>query len=88
MTPEVPRASRSSDIVVSLPAPYPPSGQTGVLVDSSGNLLPRALIRAYQFPLLPTPLDGGTPPSRGARLIGMTLSDDTGAFQLFTTPPN
>jgi hypothetical protein len=77
-----------SDIVVPLPAPYPPSGQTGFLVDSTGVPIPRALIRAYQFPQLSSPPDGGTPPSRGARLIGMTLSDDTGAFQLFTTPPN
>ena len=78
-------------ITLPLPTPYPPSGSPSVpgeLTDSSGNALPGALVRAYAFPAMPPTADGGTPRPRGARLIGMTQTDDHGSFQLFVVPPD
>jgi hypothetical protein len=76
------------NVVIPLPTPYPTSGAPGLLTDSTGVPLPHAVVRAYAFPTLTAPPDGGTPASRGARLIGLTITDDTGAFQLFTAPPD
>ena len=76
-------------MVMPLPTPYPPTGSPGVLTDSSGSAIPNALVRAYAFPPpLPPLVDGGTPLSRGARLIGMTTTDESGNFQLFVVPPD
>jgi hypothetical protein len=45
-------------------------------------------VRAYAFPALVPAADGGTPESRAYRLVGMTVTDDNGGFQLFTAPPD
>jgi hypothetical protein len=77
-------------LTMPLPSTYPPTapGAAGTLTDSHGIVLPHAIIRAYAFPTLVTPPDGGTPTTRAARLIGMTTSDSSGNFQLFTVPPD
>ena len=74
------------DLVVPLPTPFVQSDSTGAIADVSGNLLPFATVRAYAFPPAGS-LDAGTSPTRGARLIGSTVADANGVFQLFVTPP-
>lgn len=74
------------EVTIPLPTAFPPS--MGVLTDSLGNPVPNAIVSAYAFPPAATTPDGGTPVSRGARLIGQTLSDASGNFQLFVAPPD
>ncbi len=73
-------------ITIPLPTAFPPT--TGVLTDFRGNPLPFAVARAYAFPPPVTTPDGGTTTSRGARLIGQTVTDAAGNFQLFVAPPD
>ncbi len=74
------------DVVVNLPTPFTQSGAPGVLVDTAGKQLPFTLVRAYAFPA-PVAVDGGAPQPRGARLIGSTVTDANGVFQLYVLPP-
>jgi hypothetical protein len=75
-----------ADIVIPEPARYTQAAK-GVLTDSVGNPITNAIVRAYAFPPLATGVDGGAPATRGARLIGLTVTDETAAFQLFVVPP-
>ncbi len=77
--------------VVSIPPPGDPATTRsgGQLADSAGNPLTRTVVRAYGFPPAGPPLtDGGPPSSRGARLLGITTSDDEGQFELYIAPPD
>jgi hypothetical protein len=73
-------------VVIPLPSLYGAAPQ--VLTDSNGNALPQAVVRAYAFPQLSLQPDGGAPLTRAARLIGVTTTDENGAFQLFVAPPD
>ena len=74
------------DIVIPEPSRYTQAA-SGVLTDSVGNPIVHAVVRAYAFPPLGTGPDGGAPQTRGARLLGMTVTDDSASFQLFVVPP-
>jgi hypothetical protein len=76
----------AGDVVVPLPAPFVRSVAVGAITDVSGNLLPHTTIRAYAFPPGGQP-DAGASATRGARLIGSTVTDAQGFFQLFVAPP-
>jgi len=76
-----------ADVVVPLPSIYQQGTASEVLTDSNGIALPHAVVRAYAFPPPFSASDAGTTPTRGARLIGATVTDDNAAFQLFVTPP-
>jgi hypothetical protein len=73
-----------------IPPPGDPSTTRsgGQLADAVGNPLTRTIVRAYGFPPAGPTVDGGAPSSRGARLVGMTTSDDTGRFELYVAPPD
>ncbi len=82
-------------IVVPLPTPYDQktyqqtfSSQAfpRILTDSVGNALPNTIVRAYVFPAPVLAADGGIAQTRAARLVGMTTTDEVGAFQLFVAP--
>jgi hypothetical protein len=77
----------AKEVVVPLPTPFTQAASSGVVTDAVGNALPNAVVRAYAFPP-PAQVDGGTPPTRGARLIGATVSDSSGVFRLFLAPPD
>jgi len=73
-----------------IPMPEPSrytQAAAGVLTDSVGNPIVHAVVRAYAFPPLSAGLDGGAAQTRGARLLGMTVTDDSAKFQLFVVPP-
>ena len=74
------------DVVIPEPSRFTQAA-TGVLTDSVGNPIVHAVVRAYAFPPLGSGPDGGTPQTRGARLLGMTVTDDNASFQLFVVPP-
>jgi hypothetical protein len=74
------------DVVVPEPSRYTQAA-SAVLTDSVGNPIVHAVVRAYAFPSLGAGPDGGTPQTRGARLLGMTVTDDSARFQLFVVPP-
>jgi hypothetical protein len=74
------------DVVIPEPSRYTQAA-AGVLTDSIGNPIVHAVVRAYAFPPLGTGIDGGAPQTRGARLLGMTVTDDNAKFQLFVVPP-
>ena len=59
-----------------------PTAQKSTVVDPLGNPIPGALIRAYAFPNPPV---SGTPapPSRAARLVGRTVTDAKGHYELY-----
>ncbi len=75
-----------SDVVIPEPSRFTQAA-SGVLTDSVGNPIVHAVVRAYAFPQLATGVDGGAPQTRGARLLGMTVTDDSAQFQLFVVPP-
>jgi hypothetical protein len=75
-----------ADIVIPEPSRFTQAA-SGVLTDSVGNPIVHAVVRAYAFPPLAVGVDGGTPQTRGARLLGMTVTDDSAQFQLFVVPP-
>lgn len=74
------------DVAIPEPSRYT-QATSGVLTDSVGNPIVHAVVRAYAFPPLGAGPDGGTPQTRGARLLGMTVTDDSARFQLFVVPP-
>jgi hypothetical protein len=75
-----------SDVVIPEPSRYTQTA-AGVLTDSVGNPIVHAIVRAYAFPPSATGVDGGAPQTRGARLLGMTVTDESAKFQLFVVPP-
>jgi len=83
-----------TDTTLPKPLVVPPPGDPstartgGQLVDPAGNPLAHTVVRAYGFPPPGPPVDGGTTGSRGARLAGMTTTDDTGLFELYLAPPD
>jgi len=74
------------DVEIQLPTPFA-STPLGVLTDPTGGALPDTLVRAYAFPPSPPAGDGGVAATRAARLIGTTVTDSSGLFQLFVAPP-
>jgi len=75
-----------ADVVIPEPSRYTQAA-SGVLTDSLGNPIVHAVVRAYAFPPVAAGPDGGTPQTRGARLLGMTVTDESAKFQLFVVPP-
>jgi hypothetical protein len=75
-----------ADVVIPEPSRFTQAA-SGVLTDSVGNPIVHAVVRAYAFPPFAAGVDGGAPQTRGARLLGMTVTDDSAQFQLFVVPP-
>ena len=73
-------------MLVKLPTPFTQSMAPGILIDTATKPLPYTLVRAYSFPSAIV-VDGGATLPRGARLIGSTVTDASGAFQLYLLPP-
>ncbi len=74
------------DVVVPAPSRFTQKPM-GELTDNVGNPISHAVVRAYAFPPLTQGPDGGAPVTRGARLVGMTFTDESAFFQLFLAPP-
>ena len=75
-----------ADVVIPEPSRYTQAA-AGVLTDSVGNPIVHGVVRAYAFPPIAAGVDGGAQQTRGARLLGMTVTDDGASFQLFVVPP-